>query len=153
MVVGQTMKYCEAQLGRVFILRLHDGDHLPDILESFAADRKVSSALCFLLGGAKDKGRVVVGPEDNETIPPNPMVKLLKGVHEMCGLGTIFEDEKGKPKLHMHSSFGRGESATTGCIRMGIDIWQIGEIVVIEMNNVLARRKRDARTGFELLET
>ena len=146
------MHYTEAKFGRVFVLRLHDGDHLPDILESFAAENNVTTALCFFLGGAKEKSRVVVGPKDGYAIPPEPMVTLLSGVHEACGVGTIFADEEGKPKLHMHASFGRNEKTITGCVRMGVDVWRIGEVVVIELLGAVARRAVDKETGFEFLE-
>jgi predicted DNA-binding protein with PD1-like motif len=146
------MQFTEAKLGRIFVLRLHDGDHLPDVLESFAAENQISSALCFFLGGVKDKGRVVVGPKDGYAIPPEPMVTLLSGVHEACGVGTIFADEEGKPKLHMHASFGRNEETVTGCVRMGVDVWRIGEVVVIELLGAVARRAVDKETGFEFLE-
>jgi predicted DNA-binding protein with PD1-like motif len=80
------------------------------------------------------------------------MVTLLKGVHEACGLGTIFTDERGKPKLHMHASFGRNDKAVTGCVRMGVDVWQIGEVVVLELCCSFAKRARNKDTGFEFLE-
>ena len=147
------MHYTEAKFGRVFVLRLHDGDHLPDVLESFAEEKKVSSALCFLVGGVKEKSRVVVGPKNGDALPVEPVVTLLSGVHEVCGVGTIFQNEKGKPKLHMHASFGRGEKTVTGCIRKGIDVWQIGEVVLLELAGVAAKRMVDKDTGFELLET
>lgn len=146
------MQFTEAKLGRVFVLRLHDGDRLPDVLESFAAEKEVSSALCFFLGGAKEKSRVVVGPKDGKALPPEPMVTLLEGVHEACGVGTIFADEKGKPKLHMHSSFGRKQNTVTGCVRMGVEVWQIGEVVVLELTGAQARRVIDKKTNFEFLE-
>ena len=146
------MQFTEAKLGRIFVLRLHDGDHIPDVLESFAAENQISSALCFFLGGVKDKGRVVVGPKDGSALPPEPMVTLLSGVHEACGVGTIFADEEGKPKLHMHASFGRNEETVTGCVRMGVDVWRIGEVVVIELLGAVARRAVDKETGFEFLE-
>ena len=146
------MQFTEAKLGRVFVLRLHDGDHLPDVLESFAAENNISSALCFFLGGAKEKSRVVVGPKDGYALPPEPMVTLLNGVHEACGVGTIFADEEGKPKLHMHASFGRNDKTVTGCVRMGVDVWRIGEVVVIELLGAVARRAVDKETGFEFLE-
>jgi len=146
------MQFTEAKLGRVFVLRLHDGDRLPEVLESFAAEKNVSTALCFFLGGAKEKSRVVVGPKDGYTSPPEPMVTLLNGVHEACGVGTIFADEEGKPKLHMHASFGRGEKTVTGCVRMGVGVWQIGEVVVIELTEAQARRVIDKKTNFEFLE-
>ena len=146
------MQFTEAKLGRIFILRLHDGDHLPDILESFAAENHVTTALCFFLGGVKEKGRVVVGPKNGSALPPEPMVTLLNGVHEACGVGTIFADEEGKPKLHMHASFGRNEKTITGCVRMGMDVWRIGEIILLELTGTTAHRAIDKETGFEFLE-
>jgi predicted DNA-binding protein with PD1-like motif len=146
------MQFTEAKLGRVFVLRLHDGDRLPEVLESFATEKTVSTALCFFLGGAKENSRVVVGPKDGYALPPEPMVTLLNGVHEACGVGTIFADETGKPKLHMHASFGRKQNTVTGCVRMGVDVWQIGEIIVIELTDTQARRVIDKKTKFEFLE-
>lgn len=146
------MQFTEAKLGRVFVLRLHDGDRLPEVLESFATEKNISTALCFFLGGAKEKSRVVVGPKDGYASPPEPMVTLLDGVHEACGVGTIFADEEGKPKLHMHASFGRKQNTVTGCVRMGVDVWRIGEVVVLELASVSARRAKDKETGFEFLE-
>ena len=146
------MQFTEAKFGRIFVLRLHDGDHLPDVLESFAAENNITTALCFFLGGVKEKGRVVVGPKDGNALPPEPMVTLLNGVHEACGVGTIFADEEGKPKLHMHASFGRKENTITGCVRMGVDVWRIGEVVVMELTGAMARRAKNKETGFEFLE-
>jgi len=146
------LNYTEAKLGRIFILRLHQGERLHEVIEKFAAEKQVSSALCFFLGGAEDKSKVVVGPKDGAALPPEPMVTLLKGVHEACGVGTIFTDEQGKPKLHMHASFGRNEKAATGCVRMGVDVWQIGEAVVLELTCSSAKRAKDKDTGFEFLE-
>jgi predicted DNA-binding protein with PD1-like motif len=80
------------------------------------------------------------------------MVTLLEGAHEACGVGTIFADAEGKPKLHMHTSFGRNENTVTGCVRMGVDVWQIGEVVVLELAGAAAQRAKDKKTGFEFLE-
>ena len=146
------MDYTEAKLGRVFILRLYQGERIHEVVEKFAAENQVQSALCFFLGGAEDKSKVVVGPKDGKVLPPEPMVTLLKGVHEGCGVGTIFTDEQGKPKLHMHASFGRNDNAVTGCVRLGVDVWQIGEVVILELACVSARRAKDKETGFDLLE-
>ena len=141
-------------MGRTFILRLHDGDHLPDILEEFAEQRDIASAICFLVGGVKENGRVVVGPKNpsSTAFPVEPLCTLLSGVSEVSGVGTIFQNEEGKPKLHMHASFGRGEKALTGCVRMGVDVWQIGEVIVMELIGAEAKRVVDSKTGFELLE-
>jgi predicted DNA-binding protein with PD1-like motif len=148
------MQFTEAKMGRVFAIRLHDGDRLPDVLEEFAAKQNVSSAICFFVGGMKEKGRVVVGPKDSgDVLPVEPVVTLLSGVCEVAGVGTIFLNEKGKPKLHMHASFGRGEKVITGCVRLGMNVWLIGEVVMLELADAKAMRVVDKKTGFELLET
>jgi len=146
------LQFTEAKLGRIFILRLHDKDHLPDVLENFAWQQNISNGLCFLVGGAKEKSRVVVGPKDGEALPPEPVVTLLSGVNEVIGVGTIFVNEEGRPKLHMHASFGRGEKTVTGCVRLGVDVWHIGEVVILELTGTQAKRAVDKKTGFEFLE-
>jgi len=150
---AKPLNYTEAKLGRIFVLRLHNDERLHEVIEKFAVKKQIRSALCFFLGGAQDKSKVVVGPKDGNTMPPEPMVTLLKGVHESCGVGTIFTDEAGKPKLHMHASFGRNDNSVTGCVRMGVDVWQIGEVVVLELAECGAKRLINKATGFEFLET
>ncbi len=147
------MNYTQAQLGRIFILRLHHNECLHEVIEKFSTEKQVKSALCFFLGGAQDKSKVVVGPKDGDVIPPEPMVTLLKGVHEACAVGTIFTDEAGNPKLHMHASFGRNDNTVTGCVRMGVDVWHIGEVVILELTGSTAKRAKNKKTGFEFLET
>jgi len=146
------LEFTEAKLGRVFILRLHQGQRIHEVIEEFAAKKQVLSALCFFLGGAEDKSKVVVGPKNGSALPPEPMITLLKGVHEACGIGTIFTNEEGKPKLHMHTSFGRKDNTVTGCVRMGVDVWQIGEVVILELKGSSAKRAKNKETGFEFLE-
>jgi uncharacterized protein len=147
------MQFTEAKMGRVFVIRLHDGDHLPNVLETFAEQNHIQSGLCFFVGGAKKDGRVVVGPKGGENLPVEPVIALLTGISEVCGVGTIFAAEDGKPTLHMHASFGRGEKVITGCVRKGVDVWLVGEVIVLELAGANAQRIVDKKTGFELLET
>jgi len=147
------LDYTEAKIGRIFILRLHQNECLHEVIEAFAVKKQIKNAMCFFLGGAEEKSKVVVGPEDGKIMPPNPMITLLQGVHEGCALGTIFVDETDTPKLHMHASFGRKNTAVTGCVRMGVNIWLIGEVVILEMTGGSAKRVKNKETGFELLET
>jgi predicted DNA-binding protein with PD1-like motif len=144
------MKVAEGSIGRVFVLRLEDGDQLPDCVERFAAEKGVAQGFCAFVGGVGG-GRIVVGPKDSVAMPPVPVLLDLVGAHEAAAVGTLFPDEAGRPKLHMHATFGRGETVKTGCIRPGIDIWTIGEFVLIELKGAELVRKRDAATGFELL--
>ena len=148
------MKISEGTIGRVFVLRLEHGERLPDCIEAFAAERGVLRAYCALVGGIEGGG-IVTGPEsgpDGRTaMPPKAVLTALAGAQEVAAVGTLFPDEAGAPRLHMHGAFGRGEEARVGCIRPGIGVWTIGEFVVIELLGLEMTRRRDPATGFELL--
>jgi predicted DNA-binding protein with PD1-like motif len=146
------MKYSEGNIGRIFVIRLEDGDRLPMAVEEFAAEKGVSRGMCILIGGIDSDGNIVVGPRDRETMPPDPMLLTLDGVHEVSAVGTIFPDEEGLPRLHMHAALGREGETRTGCIRPGVDVWKLGEFVILEILNNSAVRKMDPNTGFHVLE-
>jgi uncharacterized protein len=145
------MQYSQGTIGRVFVLRLGDGDKLPGSIEDFAADQGITQAFCSLIGGADDASKVVAGPEDGAALPSNPMIATLNGVHEAAAVGTIFPDEAGRPKLHMHAALGRKGETVTGCVRAGVDIWKIGEVIIMEITGTDMVRRLDPQTGFELL--
>lgn len=149
------MEYTEANLARIFILRLHQDETIHEVVEIFAKEKQIKNALCFFLGGADEKSKLVVGPKDGKAMPPEIMTTMLRGVHEGLGVGTIFSDESGQPKLHMHGSFGRNDAqanAVTGCMRVGVQVWQIGEVAILELAGGTAKRKKNKATGFEMLE-
>lgn len=146
------MKYTEANLGRIFILRLEHGDRIPEVIEEFSTDHKISSATVLFIGGSDQDSKVVVGPVDGTAVKPVPTVLDLSGVSETVGVGTIFLNEKGLPILHMHSAFGRGNQTVTGCTREGVAIWHIGEVIILELTDCSAQRKINSANGFELLE-
>ena len=145
------MKSTQGQLGRVFIIRLEDGDKMPDCIEQFALENGLAAGHVILLGGV-DKGRIVVGPENSTAMPPEPVLLELKEAHEIMGMGILAPDEGGKPVLHMHASMGRGDKALTGCIRPGIFTWLVGEVIIYEITGTKALRKMHQDSGFVLLE-
>lgn len=146
------MRYSTAELGRLFVLRLDDGDVVHEAIEELARGEGVERAAVLVLGGADDGSRVVVGPEDGRAPEIEPIERVLHGVHEMAGVGTLFPDAKGRPRLHLHAAFGRDDRVIAGCIRRGVTTWVVGEVVVVELLGNTAVRRRDAATGFELLE-
>ncbi|MDD5093548.1 MAG: DNA-binding protein [Dehalococcoidia bacterium] len=146
------MRYTEAKTGRIFIIRLEDGEKLPGDIEDFAARNNVLRGMCILIGGIKDGGNIVVGPEDGDVLPPVPMLFGLAGVHEVAGVGTLFPNKEGKPVLHMHAALGREGQTRAGCIRPGVEVWQVGEVILLELVDNTAQRLKDAATGFDLLE-
>jgi len=145
------MRFSQGSLGRVFVLRLEDGDVLNDTVEAFARDQQVAAALAFFLGGSAAGSRLVVGPDAARDDAVIPLVHVLSGTREVLAVGTIFPDEKGEPKAHMHAAAGREGDATVGCARAGLATWLVGEVVLLELLGTGARRETDAATGFELL--
>jgi len=107
------MRYTEGKVGRIFVVRLEDRDKLPEAIESFAQENKVSRGMCILVGGIKNGGKIVVGPEDSEL-------------------------REGKTR--------------SGCIRPGIEVWKLGEVIVLEITASTAHRKEDTEAGFSMLE-
>lgn len=146
------MKVTQARQGRVFVLRLEDGDVLHACIEEVAREQGVTHGICVFVGGADASSKLIVGPEDGRADSIVPMELALGAVHEAAGVGTIFPDADGAPVVHMHAAFGRGSEARAGCVRAGVDIWLVGEVVLIELLDCRARRRRDPRTGFDLLE-
>lgn len=146
------MKYSQATLGRVFVVRLEDGDILHEQLEALALREGVRSAAVLVVGGADLGSRLITGPEDGRAAVINPMQTVLDNVHEAAGTGTIFPDDNGKPVLHLHMACGREDQTVTGCVRAGVKIWQVMEAVVIELTGCTAQRLLDPVTGFKLLQ-
>ena len=145
------MKYSEASQGRIFVIRLEDGDIVHECIEQFAGEKSIRSAALIILGGADQESRLVVGPEDGRAEKVVPMTHMLTNVHEVAGTGTIFPDKDGKPVLHMHMACGRNNDTVTGCVRSGVKVWHVMEVVLFELIGSDAKRVYDEATGFELL--
>ncbi len=145
------MKACEGQMGRVFIIRLEDGDVVPGCIERFAEENGVSVGQVILVGGIGG-GEIVVGPQRSEEMPPQPMLLPIDGAHEVLGLGILAPDEDGKPILHIHAALGRSGQTMSGCLRPGVTTWLVGEVILYEILGVKVARVRDEESGFTLLE-
>jgi predicted DNA-binding protein with PD1-like motif len=146
------MKYSEAALGRVFVLRLEDGDPLNETLETFARAHRVSRGVAFYVGGGAGGSKLVVGPDATRDDAVVPLLHVLTGAQETLAVGTLFPNEMGKPVVHMHAACGREGGATVGCTRAGLETWLVGEVVLIEITGTNASRRHDPASGFELLE-
>ncbi len=145
------MKACEGQIGRVFVIRLEDGDVVPECIERFAKENGVSVGYALLVGGV-GKGNIVVGPRRSEERPPQPMLLPIDDAHEVVGVGILAPDEAGKPTLHIHGALGRSGNTVTGCLRPGVTTWLVGEVILYEILSVDVARVMDKESGFALLE-
>ena len=145
------MKAGEGKIGRVFVVRLEDGDVVPDCLERFAAENSITHGHVILVGGIGG-GEVVAGPRRTEERPPDPLYLPVDGAHEVVSVGIIAPDKDGRPVLHIHASLGRAGKTLTGCLRPGVTTWLVGEAIIYEITGTTARRLPDEESGFDLLE-
>jgi predicted DNA-binding protein with PD1-like motif len=145
------MKASEGKIGRVFVVRLEDGDVVPTCLERFAEEKGISVGHVILIGGI-GSGEVVVGPRDSAERPPDPMYLPLDDTHEVVGVGIIAPDKDGKPSLHIHASLGRSREVLTGCLRRGVKTWLTGEAIIYEILGTGAKRLPDPKSTFDLME-
>jgi len=145
------MKFSEAKPGRVFVIRLEDGDILHEEIERFASEKRIHAATLTAVGGVDAGSRLIVGPKEGRAETIVPMEHVLDDVCEVTGSGTIFLDEESQPILHMHLACGRSEKTITGCVRRGVKVWQVLEVVLTELTGTNASRVFDLSTGFKLL--
>jgi predicted DNA-binding protein with PD1-like motif len=145
------MQYGEGRMGRIFALRLEEGEPLNETIESFARDKGIKCGMAIYLGGGRHGSKVVVGPEAGRQDAVIPIIHALQGIQEVAAVGTIFPNEAGEPSLHMHAASGREGGATVGCTRAGVVVWLVGEVIIIEITGTGGVRKKDPATGFHLL--
>lgn len=145
------MKATEGHIGRVFVIRLEDGDVIPECIERFAEENGVSVGQVILIGGIGD-GQVVVGPRRSNERPPDPMLLPIDGAQEVVGVGVLAPGQDGKSVLHIHAALGRSGQTMTGCLRPGVTTWLVGEVILYEILGAKATRVKDRQSSFAFLE-
>jgi predicted DNA-binding protein with PD1-like motif len=143
------MRYSVGQVGRVVVAKLEDDEDVLTTLESLTEKEKIESALFVVIGNLK-KGSLVSGAE-TEKIPVIPIWQDFTTNHEILGIGTIFQME-GQPKIHLHATLVHGDKLLAGCLREKSEVFLVAELIVLELQDVAARRARDEKTGFTLLK-
>ena len=146
------MKFSECKPGRIFAICLENGDIVHEEIEQFARDQAIEAASLIIIGGADKGSKLIVGPERGNELPVSSLEYVLENVHEVAGTGTLFPDQQGNPVLHLHMACGRNASTRTGCIRRGVRVWHIMEVILFELLESKGIRKFDAETGFTLLK-
>jgi uncharacterized protein len=141
------MQYSEGQLGRVFVVRIDDGEDMLLSLHKFIRDKEIQAGSIHFLGALMN-GRMVTGPEE-PVIPPVPHFVMFEGGWEVFGFGTIYPGEGG-PHIHYHASVGRSGHALTGCLREKAITYLIVEAVIMEFTGLTARREFDEKTQLHL---
>lgn len=142
------MQYSEGKLGRVYVLRMDHGEDLIASLQKFVREKEIASCFALFIGALRD-GRAVTGPEET-VVPPVPHFESFESAWEVFGMATIYPSSEG-PKLHIHSSIGRGREALAGCVRERATVYLVVEAVLFEFSGLSASRELDERTGLHLL--
>jgi predicted DNA-binding protein with PD1-like motif len=127
---------------------MDDGEDLTASLNKFVQEKKVESCMALFIGALRD-GRAVTGPE-MPVIPPLPHFESFESAWEVFGMATIYPSSDG-PKMHMHSSIGRGREAIVGCIRERAKVYLVVEAVLFEFKGLIAKRVWDEKTNLALL--
>ncbi|MCL2219739.1 MAG: DNA-binding protein [Chitinispirillia bacterium] len=143
------MEYTTGAVGRCVCIRLHEGDPVYATIQEVADREGVNAGVVFVIGGVKN-GAVVVGPKDQDERPLRTNVENFSDAREIAGVGTLFRNEAGEMKLHMHASIGKGTDPIVGCPRLGLDCWLVTEVIMLELTGVNAVRAKEA-SGLELL--
>ena len=141
------MQYTGGQLGRVFVVRIDDGEDMLISLHQFISDKSIQAGSILFLGALMN-GRMVTGPEE-PVIPPVPHFVMFEGGWEVFGVGTIYPGESG-PHIHYHASVGRSGHALTGCLREKAITYLIIEAVILEFTGLSARREYDKKLQVHL---
>ena len=79
------MKYTQAGLGRVFILRLEDGETVHEEIEKFSQEHSIRAASVTIVGGADKNSRLITGPARGRETGGNKISHRTHGAYfERC---------------------------------------------------------------------
>jgi predicted DNA-binding protein with PD1-like motif len=141
------MQYSEGRTGRVFTVRIDNGEDFIMEIQRFVAAMNIQNGMIHFLGAVRE-AKMVTGPKE-PVIPPVPRMEDLFGGWELFGFATIYPGEDG-PAVHIHAAAGRGIRSLTGCIRERAVVYLIIEAIVTEFVDISARRLTDEGTGVSL---
>lgn len=132
------MDYRTGKIGRVVVIRFDDGDDFLQELIDVVKKEDIRAAWFTLIGGLRH-AEVVTGPKE-PTMPPEPVWASVDGAREVVGIGSVFWDETGEPKIHLHTSLGHHGQSMTACVRKGAKTYLILEAYLNEITDIKASR-------------
>jgi predicted DNA-binding protein with PD1-like motif len=134
------MQYAEGRVGRVFMMRIDDGEDLLDELTHFLDEKSIQHGVIHFLGALRE-GRLVTGPMA-PVIPPVPNTEGIEGGWEILGIATVYPSEGG-PSLHLHASAGHMQEVLTGCLRERAKTYLVVEAIIMEISGIAGMRTPD----------
>ncbi|OGI26795.1 MAG: hypothetical protein A2287_01100 [Candidatus Melainabacteria bacterium RIFOXYA12_FULL_32_12] len=143
------MKYAQANLGRVFVVLIEDGEDILEQLKNIIKKENIKAGFVHLIG-ASSNSKVVLGPVKKE-YPPNPFWWEFDDAREILGLG-IFAWENDEPKIHLHAGIGHNTESKVGCIREKSKVYITIEVIIQEITSSNVVRELDSRYNASLLK-
>jgi len=122
---------------------------VPDIIEQFAREHEIESGLVFYVGGAGSGSRLVVGLRRVRRTN-HPIIHALSGIQEISAWAPFFPMKPGNPCCTCTPP-SVGGRRHVGCTRAGVDVWLVGEVMILEILGTTAQRRRDPDSKLELL--
>ncbi len=141
------MQYSEGQVGRVFTVRIDDGEDFIREIKRFVAAMNIQNGTIQFLGAVRS-ATLVTGPKE-PVIPPSPRAEEIFGGWELLGFATIYPGEDG-PSIHLHAAAGKGIRSLAGCLREKAEVYLVVEAIVTEFVGISAKRILDPKTGVNL---
>jgi len=144
------VKYQAGEIGKVILAHFEDGDEIISNLITIVRKERIKGCIFYLLGGLTE-GRIVVGPRNDDVLPPEPTWREIADSHETIAIGTVFwhGDE---PRVHIHGSYGKFDSVKTGCLRDEAKTFLVMEAVILELKGINAVREIDPDIQMALLK-
>ena len=137
------MQATEGKIGRIFILRLEDGDTIPDCIENFALNNDIRNGYVNFTAGFKS-GSIQTHPDQPEAAIQEP--------HAGAAQGLISRNTEDRPVLQIHSICSRDDHTISGYLHTGADINITGEVIIYEILDAACSRVTDEATGLQLLQ-
>lgn len=141
------MQYSEGQVGRVFTVRIDDGEDFIREIRRFVTATNVRNGMIHFLGATRS-AKIVTGPKE-PVIPPTPRHEEIFGGWELFGFATIYPGEEG-PSIHIHTVAGSGIRSLAGCLREKAEVYVVIEAIITEFIGISAKRILDDKTGVDL---
>ncbi|MDM7275060.1 MAG: DNA-binding protein [Thermoprotei archaeon] len=121
--------------GKVFVLRVPEGEELLSYLNEFLESNSVKMGSMFILGSLKKVKLAYLNVKTGEYV-----VNEMEGFYELLGLGNVSLKE-GKPFAHIHIVLGdEGGRAYMGHLVEGVVF--VAEVVIVEFTGEEALERR-----------
>jgi predicted DNA-binding protein with PD1-like motif len=139
------MKIQEANIRRIFFARLSENEDILEAVERIANQRKINSAIFFIIGTLK---RANVGFYLEGEYQP---ITISHPLEVVSCIGNISKKDGKEIIAHAHITVSNGEGkAFGGHVLRGCLVGATCELTILEVEGITLDRKLDKKTGLYL---